>query len=247
MADDAPQTTAREDGTEDTETTASGNDRRGDATVRWPLLGVAFAVLWLFVRGVELTRGGELVLGLAFGEFLIGLAVGLPIAFLFRRFYSPTPVVVKTPRAIVAAAKYVVLFTWELVTANVDVAYRVLSPSMPIEPDVIEVPLRVETDVAITTIANSITLTPGTLTMDYDPDRNSLYVHGIAASDPEAVVEPIRAWEDYALVIFDERLEPGSPVPEPVAAASVEHGGVETGSTGGDAVTAGEDGGDGDA
>lgn len=247
MPDDAPKTRAREDAPDDAATTASRDDQPEDATVRWPLLGVAFAVLWLFVRGVELTRGGDLVLGLAFGEFLIGLTVGLPIAFLFRRFYSPTPVVVKTPRAIVAAAKYFVLFTWELVTANVDVAYRVLSPSMPIEPDVIEVPLRVETDVAVTTIANSITLTPGTLTMDYDPDRNSLYVHAIAADDPDAVVEPIRAWEDYALVIFDERREPGSSVPEPVAEASVEHGGVETDATGGGTVTAGDEGGDGDA
>jgi multicomponent Na+:H+ antiporter subunit E len=234
MPDDTPETTVRD----------RSND---DGTVRWALFGFAFAVLWLFVRGVELTRGGELVPGLVVGEFLIGLVVGFPIAFLFRRFYSPNPVVLKTLRSLVAAVKYVTAFLWELVTANVDVAYRVLSPSMPIEPDVIEVPLRVETDVAITTIANSITLTPGTLTMDYDPDRNSLYVHGIAASDPEAIVEPIRVWEDYALVIFDERREPGSPVPDPVAEASVEHGGVEAHSTGSDAVTAGDEGGDGDA
>jgi len=247
MADDTQTTTARDDSTDDAATTAPRGARREDATARWPLLGAAFAVLWLFVRGVELTRDGELVLGLAFGEFLIGLAVGLPIAFLFRQFYSPTPVFVRTPKAFVAAAKYVTTFLWELLTANVDVAYRVLSPSMPIEPDVIEVPLRVETDLAITTIANSITLTPGTLTMDYDPERNSLYVHAIAASDPEAVVDPIRSWEDYALVIFDERREPGSPVPEPVAEGTVEHGGVEADATGDDPAPAGDEGGDGDA
>jgi len=181
----------------------------------WPLLGVAFAVLWLFVRGVTVFAGGELELGPVLGEFIIGLAVGLPIAYLFRRFYSPRYVVSRTPRAVPAAAKYLTVFLWELVTANVDVARRVLSPSMPIEPAVIEVPLRVETDLAITTIANSITLTPGTLTMDYDAERNALYVHAIAGSDPEAVVDPIRAWEDYALVVFDEEREPGSPVPDP--------------------------------
>jgi len=80
---------------------------------------------------------------------------------------------------------------------------------------VIEFPLRVETDLAITTIANSITLTPGTLTMDHDDDRNALYVHTIDGRDPEAVVAPIRQWEDYALVIFDERRSPGDPVPDP--------------------------------
>jgi len=191
----------------------SGEDVEG--VTNWPLLGVAFAVLWLFVRGVTVFADGGVAPGPVVGEFLVGLAVGLPIAYLFRRFYSPRYVVSRTPRAVPAAVKYLTVFLWELVTANVDVARRVLSPSMPIEPAVIEVPLRVETDLAVTTIANSITLTPGTLTMDYDADRNALYVHAIAGSDPEAVVDPIRTWEDYALVVFDEEREPGSPVPDP--------------------------------
>ncbi|WP_368408348.1 Na+/H+ antiporter subunit E [Halorubellus salinus] len=225
---------------------APREDLSDDAPRRWPLLGFAFAVLWLFVRGVDIAEGGELVLGLALGEFLIGLTVGIPIAFLFRRFFSPTPVLVRTPRALLAALQYATVFLWELLTANVDVAYRVLSPSMPIDPDVIEVPLRVETDLAITTIANSITLTPGTLTMDYDAERNSLYVHAIAADDPSSIVDPIRTWEDLALVIFDERRDPGSPVPEPVGDASVEHEGV--GASSADLDERDEDvGGEGDA
>jgi multicomponent Na+:H+ antiporter subunit E len=113
-----------------------------------------------------------------------------------------------------AASKYLVLFLWELLTANVDVAYRVLAPSMPIDPDVVEVPLRVQTDSAVTTIANSITLTPGTLTMDYDEETNTLYVHAITGKDDYySVVDPIRAWENLALVVFDEELGPDDPVP----------------------------------
>jgi len=110
---------------------------------------------------------------------------------------------------------YAAAFLYDLLTANVDVARRVLAPSMPIEPRVIEVPLRVETPFAITTIANSITLTPGTLSMDYDDETNTLYVHAIDGREPEAVVDPIRRWEDYALVIFDEERKPGDPVPSP--------------------------------
>jgi len=224
----------------DADDSAFPEDQAEPARRRWHLLGVAFAVLWLFVRGPNVLVDGHLALGHIAGEFVIGLVVGLPIAYLFRRFFSPTPVFARTPAAVLAAAKYGTVFAWELLTANVDVAYRVLSPSMPIEPDVIEVPLRVEDDLAITTIANSITLTPGTLTMDYDDDNNSLYVHAIAASDPEAVVEPIRAWEDYALVIFDERLDPGSPVPQ-LAADEVGE------PTEPDARRAADAGGDGDA
>ncbi|MEF8852098.1 MAG: Na+/H+ antiporter subunit E [Haloarculaceae archaeon] len=174
---------------------------------RWPVVGVGLAVLWLFVRGVEL--GVEAVVG----EFLIGLGVGLPVAFVFRRFYLPRVDLGARVRGLPYAVVYLVAFLWELLTANIDVAYRVLAPSMPISPEVIEIPLRVESDLAITTIANSITLTPGTLTMDYDEERNSLYVHAIDGRDPGSVVEPVRTWEDYALRIFDEERSPGDPVP----------------------------------
>jgi multicomponent Na+:H+ antiporter subunit E len=185
-------------------------------TRRWPLSGLALAVLWLFVRGVDLTpvRLAE--------EFLIGLLVGMPVAYLFRRFYAPQTPVARTVRVAPAAVLYVATFLKELLTANVDVAYRVLAPSMPIHPAVVEVPLRVRTDAAITTIANSITLTPGTLTMDYDRDTNTLYVHSIDGSNPDEVLEPIRTWEEYALVIFDEELKAGDPVPQATVDAADE-------------------------
>ncbi|WP_436923799.1 Na+/H+ antiporter subunit E [Halosimplex amylolyticum] len=176
---------------------------------RWIGVGVGLAVAWLFVRGVT----PEVLVG----EFLIGLAIGMPIAFAFRRFYLPELAVGERLRGLPYAGIYLALFLWELLTANVDVAYRVLAPSMPIEPDVIELPLRVETDLAITTIANSITLTPGTLAMDYDDERNTLYVHAIDGRDHESVIDPIRSWEDYALRIFDEERDPGDPIPDPDA------------------------------
>ncbi|PSP94547.1 cation transporter [Halobacteriales archaeon QS_4_62_28] len=176
---------------------------------RWPTIGLSLAVLWLFVRGVALEPR------VIVGEFIIGLFVGVPLAFFTRRFYTETVPVIAVFRAVPYIAAYLVLFGTELIKANINVAYRVLAPSMPIEPRVIELPLRVESDLAITTIANSITLTPGTLSMDYDDERNSLYVHAIAGANREAIVAPIRAWEDYALRIFDEERGPSSKVPHP--------------------------------
>lgn len=176
-------------------------------TRKWPVVGLLLAVLWLFVRGVDLNPRG-----LA-GEFIIGLFVGLPVAFLLRRFYSETVAIRRSLGVVPYAAAYVAVFLREVVTANLDVAYRVLAPSMPIDPYVIAVPLRVESDAAITTIANSITLTPGTLTMDHDAETNTLYVHAIGG-DVESVVSPIRTWEDYALLIFDEEKRPSDPAPQ---------------------------------
>jgi multicomponent Na+:H+ antiporter subunit E len=216
-------------------------------TRTWPVYGVLLAALWVFVRSVPATP--RLVLA----EFLVGLLFGLPVAYAFRRFFSAETDVGRGLRAVPYAVLYAAAFLRQLVTANVDVAYRVLAPSMPIEPAVIVVPLRVETDLAITTIANSITLTPGTLTMDYDHDTNALYVHAIAGRDRDSVVSPIRAWEDYALVIFDEPKKPGDPVPELPAEIRQDGGAAADDAGRGDALDdadasstrdAGDDGGD---
>jgi len=177
-------------------------------TRTWPAVGVVLAVIWLFVRGVRMDPANIL------GEFLIGLAVGLPVVFVFRRLYVPRTRIGRHLRAAPYGALYVAAFLREVATANIDVAWRVLAPSMPIEPAVIVLPLRVESDAAVTTIANSITLTPGTVTMDYDEEKNALYIHAIDGRDPESVVSPIRTWEDYALVVFSEEKQPGDPAPE---------------------------------
>ena len=183
---------------------------------RWPVVGVVLAILWLFINGVALTAETPLaLLTTVAGTFLVGLAVGVPIAYATRSFYGDTYEPGRIASAIPYALLYVLLFLRELLTANLDVAYRVLSPSMPIEPEVVAVPLRVESDLAITTIANSITLTPGTLTMDYEGSSNTLYVHAITGgSNTEGVVDPIRAWEDLALVIFDEDRDPDESPPD---------------------------------
>lgn len=172
-----------------------------DEVRTWPVTGAVLTVLWLFVRDVPLTP--ERVAG----ELLIGAGIGMGIAYLFRNMYEDTVdlrhLIAVTPYA----AVYLYTFIRELVEGNITVMKIVLSPRMPVRPDVVEIPLRVRSDAAVTLIANSITLTPGTLTMDYDPGTNVLYVHAITGEDRDAVVEPIRRWEDIALRIFDEEYQ----------------------------------------
>lgn len=204
----------------------------------WPVVGAVMAVLWLFVRGVALEPAAVL------GEVLIGLIVGLAIAYGFRRMYVPRVDLLRSLRVVPTTVYYVAIFLWELLTANVDVAYRVLAPSMPIEPAVVEVPLRVESDAAITSLANSITLTPGTLTMDYDPETNTLYVHGITGRRREQTVAPIRRWEDLLLVIFDEGGHPADEPPAPPNERSAADRRVRSGPGGNVAPDADEGGAD---
>ena len=175
---------------------------------RWPVTGAVFAVIWVFVSGPKLAPVPLLRAAVA------GLAVGLPVAYVFRRLYAPVVDPGRTVQAIPAGVRYALAFVEQIIVANFDVAYRVLAPEMPLEPQVILVPLRVETALGVTTIANSITITPGTVTLDHDPEENALYVHVIDGRDIEGVVAPIREWEDYALRMFDEPADPGEPAPE---------------------------------
>ncbi|MEM7625372.1 MAG: Na+/H+ antiporter subunit E [Planctomycetota bacterium] len=95
-------------------------------------------------------------------------------------------------RKLPASIGFVVFIVYELVLANLRVAYDVITPAANRSPAVIGVPLDAETDAEITLLANLITLTPGTLSLDLSPDRKTLYVHAMFADDREAFCREIK-------------------------------------------------------
>ena len=80
----------------------------------------------------------------------------------------------------------ILLFLYELVMSAWRVAVLVMSPKLDIKPGIFAFPLTVQNDMQITILANMITLTPGTLSVDVSDDKKYIYVHAIDASDPEA-------------------------------------------------------------
>lgn len=78
------------------------------------------------------------------------------------------------------------VFLYELVMSTVRVAITVLSPNMNLYPGIFAYRLKVDRDFEITLLANMITLTPGTLSVDVSEDKQYLYVHAIDCSDPDA-------------------------------------------------------------
>lgn len=85
------------------------------------------------------------------------------------------------------------LFLYELVVSAVRVALVVLHPNLKsvVKPAIIAVPLSVKSDAEITLLANMITLTPGTLTVDVAADRSVLYVHALAMESDTALIADI--------------------------------------------------------
>lgn len=95
-------------------------------------------------------------------------------------------------------------FLVELVKANAQVAWEMIDPRHTMSPGVVKVPLDLETPFAITMLANLITLTPGTLTMEVSDDHRVLYVHGMYVSDPDRFRESIkRGFERRVKEVFE--------------------------------------------
>ncbi len=83
------------------------------------------------------------------------------------------------------------VFLYELVKSALRVAWLVVQPRMPLHPGIIAYPLRVDRDFEITLLANLITLTPGTLSVDVSADRRYLFIHAVDVPDPEALKRDI--------------------------------------------------------
>ena len=99
---------------------------------------------------------------------------------------------------------YLFIFIWECLKANFDVAYRVIHPSMPIKPGIVKVKLNLDTPIARTFLAMSITMTPGTIAVDIIDDH--IYIHWIyiSSTDPEIYSRKVSGrFEKYLKKIFE--------------------------------------------
>ncbi|GCD80536.1 Na+/H+ antiporter subunit E [Schleiferia thermophila] len=83
-------------------------------------------------------------------------------------------------------------FLYELLKANLQVAYDVITPKSYMAPGIVRIPLDVTTSLEITLLANLISLTPGTLSLDVSDDKKVLYVHGMFVKDKEEFIRSIK-------------------------------------------------------
>jgi multicomponent Na+:H+ antiporter subunit E len=96
---------------------------------------------------------------------------------------------------------------WQIVLANIDVAYRVLHPKMPIDPLVIEFETTLRGEFSLVTLANSITLTPGTITISVEPEKGKFCVHAIAKEPADALIVDQTMQRKVAHVFMETSIE----------------------------------------
>ncbi len=119
----------------------------------------------------------------------VGLVAGYLLLWLVTRFQGKqAKYFTKTPLFFGFLAYY----AWELLKSNAVILYEILTPGLDMRPGVIGIPIRAKTDLEITILANLITMTPGTLSLDISPDRRTLYIHAMYIHDPEALRKDIQ-------------------------------------------------------
>ncbi len=158
----------------------------------------AYAVIALFLLWIVLTST------VFWQELLAGLVFSIIIAAISYSMFNEKGLGNLSPRRVLYAMAYIPFFLWEVIKANFDVAYRVVHPDMPIRPGIVEIRTEMKSDIGKLGLANSITLTPGTLTMDVDGDRMFIHWINVETEDVEEASMIIgRKFERYLKGIFE--------------------------------------------
>lgn len=112
-------------------------------------------------------------------HIVVGLIVSFIVVWLFSDVCLQKQWKFSRPFRYLWFLYYIPIFSWEVIKANLDVAYRILHPTIPIKPGIVKVKTKLKSDTGITFLANSITLTPGTLSVDVDQENGFIYVYWI--------------------------------------------------------------------
>ena len=124
-----------------------------------------------------------------FSHLLVGFLVG------FVALTVVSPMVGKTFyfSRVVMIARLLVYFVWQLVMSSIQVAWDVITPVQKSRPAIVAIPLDIEEPRQIAVLANLISLTPGSLSLDVIPDQKTLYVHGMFVDDPDEMRRRIKS------------------------------------------------------
>ncbi len=141
------------------------------------LSNILLSLLWAMLIGdISLS---SLTIGFVVGYFILGILCAPGDRANYFRKVGQT-------------MRFLILFFKEMIVSSLRVAYDVVTPTYYMKPGVIAIPLDAKTDSEITLLANVITLTPGTLSLDVSPDRKTLYIHAMFVHDADALRREIK-------------------------------------------------------
>lgn len=149
---------------------------------------VLLGLTWLFISG-----------SFSIGNFLLGVFFSYVILYPFKDMFTFTDSMKDIIRKIPKKIYYLYILIREIVKANFYIAYKILQPKLDIRPGIIAYPFTTTRSISTTLLANTISLTPGTLIMDVHVKNPTLkgpgiyYIHSLYIESPKQVRDSIRA------------------------------------------------------
>lgn len=138
---------------------------------------ILLALIWAAMTGA-----------ISMSNLVIGSIIGYLVLLILRPILGPSAYFYKLPQTL----RFIVYFFKEMLVSSLRVGYDVITPTHYNKPGIVAIPLDAKTDIEITLLANLISLTPGTLSLDLSPDRSILYIHAMFAADPDRLRSDIK-------------------------------------------------------
>src|SRR5690606_31948194 len=141
------------------------------------LMNLLLAFIWVALTG-----------SLYFSNFYCGFLLGFFILWLMNRSEADHRYFSRVPKII----GFILYFIYELIKANLQVAYDVMTPKFFMKPGIIRYPMNARSDFEINMLSTVISLTPGTLIMDISEDKTVLYIHAMYIKDKDKFIRQIK-------------------------------------------------------
>ena len=143
-----------------------------------PIFSLVLLVVWLLLNNT-----------LSAGHILLGSIIALVLPWATAGFWADQLHLHKPGLAL----RFLLLVLWDITVANIQVAKLILSPHRKLRPAFVHYPLDMDNDFAITVLAATISLTPGTVSIDVSSDHRTLLVHGLDVDDEAALIAEIKS------------------------------------------------------
>ena len=152
-----------------------------------PFHAAILTLVWLFLNDFSI------------GHLVLGFILSMGIRWLVAPMSDDHPRVKKPIRAV----RYTLIVLWDILLSNFEVAVRVLSPNSSLRPGVVALPLDLEGEFPLSILASTISLTPGTVSIDFSEDMKWLYIHVLHMKTEEEVIDSIKQrYEAELMEIF---------------------------------------------
>jgi len=152
---------------------------------------ISLMVIWILLAGTDQQ------------EIMFGAIISLILTVIFFSKANIFSEFNLNHKAIIYSFIYIFVFAWELIKSTLDVAYRVIHPKIPINPGIVKVKTKLKSKLGRVILANSITLTPGTLTVETNGE--DYYIHWINITSEnieDSTTQIVSKFEKYLEVIF---------------------------------------------